>query len=181
MSRIGKKPILIPEKVEIEIKNDHVVVKGPEGTIERALRTEIKLVKKDDQLLVKLKKGHEEANNFQGLFRSLINNDIQGVTKKFIKKLELRGVGYRAQEKGSTIVLEVGFSHPVEIEAPAGIEFEIEKKKITVKGIRKDLVGQVAAKIRYIRPPEPYKGKGIRYLNETVHRKEGKKAISLTD
>lgn len=181
MSRIGKKPISIPDKVEVDIKDGHVIISGPEGTIEQSLRPEIKVEKEDDQLLVKLKKGHEEARNFQGLMRSLINNDVQGVTEKFVKKLELRGVGYRAQEKGSKLVLEVGLSHPVEIEAPEGIDFEVAKKKITVRGVRKDLVGQIAAKIRHVRPPEPYKGKGIRYLNETVYRKEGKKAISLTD
>jgi len=181
MSRIGKKPISIPEEVEVDIKSDQVTIEGPNGSVTRHLREEVKLEQENGQLLVKLVDGCEEAGNFQGLFRSLLANDVQGVTEDFKKELEIRGVGYRANLEGNTLQLEMGYSHPVDIKTPEGIEFEVEKKKIIVHGIQKDLVGQIAAKIRQVRPPEPYKGKGIRYMGEEVRRKEGKKAISLTE
>lgn len=180
-SRIGKQPITVPAEVEVEIKNNQSIVKGPKGSITRDLRPEIEVNVKDAQILVSVIPKRKESKAFQGLFRTLIANDIHGVTEGWEKTLEMAGVGYRAKMEGEDVILEVGFSQPVLFKSEEGIDFKVEgNTKITVSGIRKDQVGQVAARIRTIRPPEPYKGKGIHYLGEVIRRKEGKKAGGTT-
>lgn len=177
MSRIGKQPINIPEGVEIKLENDKVIVQGPKGTIERILRPEIEVKIKDQQALVSPREDSLQARAFHGLFRTLIANDVQGVTQGWQKTLEMTGVGYRAKMEEKNLILEVGFSHLVTIEPPKEIEFSVEgNNRIIVSGLRKDKVGEIAAKIRAVRPPEPYKGKGIHYLGEVIRRKEGKRA-----
>jgi len=177
MSRIGKQPITLPEEVKIEIKNNQSIIKGPKGSITRDLRPEIEVKIQDQQILVSIDPNQKKAKAFQGLFRTLIANDIKGVTEGWGKTLEMAGVGYRAKMDEENVILEVGFSQPVVMKTEEGIDFKVEgKTKITVSGIRKDQVGEVAARIRAIRPPEPYKGKGIHYLGEVIRRKEGKKA-----
>jgi len=177
MSRIGKKPILIPENVEITTEKDGLVtVRGPKGELSLKLAPEIKIEKKENQLIVFPEKKTKKSKAFWGLYRTLIANNIVGVTKGYQKQLEIEGLGYKAELKGRNLILHVGFSHPVEIIPPEGIEFQVERKVITVSGIDKGLVGQVAADIRAVRPPEPYKGKGIRYLGEVIRKKVGKKA-----
>lgn len=178
MSRIGKKPIDIPTEVEVSIENNVVNVKGPKGELERIIRPEIKIEKKDNQIVVAPDKKTKRTNALWGLSRTLIFNMIEGVTKGYEKKLEIQGVGYRANLEGEDLVLLIGFSHPVKIAKVAGIKLEVQKNIIVISGINKELVGQVAAKIRKVRPPEPYKGKGIRYVGEYVRRKAGKKAAS---
>ncbi len=180
MSRIGKKPILIPTGVEIKINNNEVIVKGPKGELKRIVRPEVKVEIKENQVIVSPKKETKKTKAFWGLERTLIFNMIEGVTKGYEKKLELQGVGYRAEMQGEDLVLKVGFSHPVLVKKPEGIKFSVDKNIITVAGIDKEKVGQIAAKIRKIRPPEPYKGKGIRYEGEEVRRKVGKKAIGAS-
>ncbi len=175
MSRIGKKPIIIPEGVEIEIKEQTVTVKGPKGELQRKVRPEIKVEQKNGQIFVTPQKITKKTNAFWGLERTLISNMLQGVTKEYEKKLQIEGVGYKVNLEGENLVLKIGFSHPVLIKKIEGIKFLVEKNIITVSGINKELVGQVAAKIRKVRPPEPYKGKGIRYVGERVRRKAGKK------
>jgi large subunit ribosomal protein L6 len=188
MSRIGKKPILIPEGVEILIDKETVTAKGAKGELSIKVRPEIKVEKKEKEILVSLnedvkknrkssvflKEGQGKA--FWGLFRSLIFNIVTGVSQGYEKKLEIQGVGYKAFLEGDNLILNIGFSDPVTMKKPENISFLVEKNIITVSGIDKELVGQVAAKIRKIRPPEPYKGKGIRYVGEEVRRKAGKKA-----
>jgi len=181
MSRIGKKSITIPEGVEVEISNDKISVKGPKGALELVFDSRMKIEEKDGQILVspQAKDGqHKEIRALWGLTRSLIQNNITGVTKGFVKKLEIQGVGYRATVQRGKLNLELGFSHPVEYEIPEGIEIKVEKNIITISGIDKQKVGQIAAELRSQRPPEPYKGKGIRYLGEQVRRKVGKKAMA---
>lgn len=177
MSRVGKKPIEIPAGVEVSIEKNEVSVKGPKGELKAKINPEIKIEQKDNQLIVTPVEKTKTSNAFWGLSRSLVFNMIEGVTKGYEKKLEIQGVGYRASLEGEDLVLLVGFSHPVKIKKPEGIKFEIEKNIITVSGIDKELVGQIAAKIRSVKKPEPYKGKGIRYLGEEVRRKAGKKAV----
>jgi large subunit ribosomal protein L6 len=183
MSRIGKKPIIIPKDVEVKIEDDEIMVKGPKGELRRAIFPEIKielkdLLDKERKLVLSIKKRTKKSRAFWGLLRTLIFNMIEGVTKGFEKQLEIQGVGYRASLQGNVLVLNIGFSHPVEIKAPEGVEFKVEKNIITVFGLDKQLVGQTAAKIRAQKKPEPYKGKGIRYLGEVVRRKAGKKTTS---
>lgn len=183
MSRIGKKPIIIPKDVEVKIEDDEIAVRGPKGELRRTIFPEIKveleeLSGKEKKLVLGIKKKTKNARAFWGLLRTLIFNMIEGVTKGFEKQLEIQGVGYRASLQGNILVLNIGFSHPVEIKAPEGIEFKVEKNIITVFGLDKQLVGQTAAKIRAQKKPEPYKGKGIRYLGEAVRRKAGKKTVS---
>jgi len=177
MSRIGKQPILIPENVEIKIDGQLIMVKGPKGDLKWELPEEIALEIKEGQIILSPKKQTKKAIALWGTSRSLVFNLVQGVTQGFEKKLEIEGVGYRAELQGKKLILHLGYSHPVEIEAPEGIEFQVDKNIITVKGIDKQLVGQVAAQIRSKRKPEPYKGKGIRYLGEEIRRKAGKKAV----
>jgi len=181
MSRIGKKPIEIPDGVEIEIEKRLVKMKGPKGEISKEIPLDIGIEIKDKEILLNPKRKTKKSGALWGLTRSLLYNDVKGVTEGFEKELELIGIGYRASvEKEKLLVLEVGFSHKVEIEAPEGIDISVKKNIITVSGIDKQKVGEIAAKIRKVRPPEPYKGKGIRYVGEKVRRKEGKKAITAT-
>jgi large subunit ribosomal protein L6 len=176
MSRIGRAPIPVPSGVDVTIADRHITVKGPRGTLERDLPGVITVRKEDDQLVVE-RPDDERANRAQhGLTRSLVNNMVLGVTNGFVKELEIVGVGYRATAQGpNAIELALGFSHPVRVQAPDGIEFDVPvPTRISVKGIDKESVGQVAANIRKIRKPEPYKGKGVRYAGERVARKAGK-------
>lgn len=175
MSRIGRKPISLPTGVEINIENNIIVVKGPKGTLSQSIPEDIVIDQEEKELLVKRPSDAKRHRALHGLTRALVANMVTGVTSGFEKKLEMVGVGYRAQMQGSKLVISIGFSHPVEVEAPEGIEFEVPAvTKITVKGIDKQLVGNTAAHIRAIRKPEPYKGKGLRYENEVVRRKAGK-------
>lgn len=177
MSRIGKQAIKIPEDVEIKLDGNLLVVKGPKGELSHKLNHDINLEIKDKELLVKAKKTKKNSVIW-GTSRALMNNMVEGVTKGFEKKLIFEGVGYRASVGGSKLVLNLGYSRPIEIEAPAGIEFKVEKNTIVVSGIDKQLVGEIAADIRAKRKPEPYKGKGIRYEDEVIRRKAGKKAVA---
>jgi large subunit ribosomal protein L6 len=178
MSRIGRAPIPVPSGVEVTIAGDSVTVKGPRGVLSRAIPGEI-TVRQDDTALLVERPDDERVNRaLHGLTRSLVNNMVVGVTDGFNKDLEIVGVGYRATAKGpNQIELALGFSHPVIVDAPEGITFEVpQPTRITVRGIDKELVGEVAAKIRKVRKPEPYKGKGVRYAGERVIRKAGKAA-----
>ncbi len=174
MSRIGKLPIEIPEKVEIKIEGNRLTAKGPKGQLTREFSPLLSVQQEDNQIVVKRKSDQRQERALHGLTRSLINGMVEGVTKGFEKKLTMVGVGYNAKLKGKDLELEVGYSHPVVIKAPAAIEFEVEKTNITVKGIDKQQVGEIAAKIRAVRKPEPYKGKGIKYADEQIRRKVGK-------
>jgi large subunit ribosomal protein L6 len=177
MSRIGRKPISLPDAVSVEIGPGRVAVKGPKGELTQALSTDMKVEQSDGVLTVDRPTDRGEHRALHGLTRSLIANMVEGVTEGFEKRLEIQGVGYRAQLKGKNLELALGYSHPVAVEAPEGIEFEVpQPTEIVVRGIDKQLVGQVAADIRKRRPPEPYKGKGIRYRDEHVMRKVGKRA-----
>lgn len=180
MSRIGKKPIEIPAGVEVKIDGGRITVKGPKGELQRNIRPEIKVAEESGRLLVSLQRETKETGAFWGLTRALLANDIKGVTQGFEKKLEIEGVGYRVNMEGEDLNLQLGFSHPVKIKAPEGVKFSVDKNVITVLGIDKGLVGQTAAKIRDQKPPEPYKGKGIRYEGEQIRRKLGKKAVAST-
>ncbi len=175
MSRIGKQPIVMPKGVSLTIENDVATVKGPKGILTQAISPDIIVEQEEGQVLVKRNSDAKQYRALHGLTRALLANMVNGVTNGFEKKLELVGVGYRAQMQGKKLVISIGFSHPVEIDPPEGIEFEVPAvTKITVKGIDKQLVGNTAAHIRAIRKPEPYKGKGIKYENETIRRKVGK-------
>lgn len=176
MSRIGRLPIQIPDKVTITVDSDNVVtVKGPKGELKQDINKDMKLVQEDGVLTVERPSENKNHKALHGLTRSLIFNMVEGVTNGYQKSLDIIGVGYRAQLQGKKIVMNLGFSHPVEIEPPAGIEFEVPNpNKVIVKGINKQVVGAVASDIRKWRLPEPYKGKGIRYEGEYVRQKEGK-------
>ena len=178
MSRIGRSPITVPSGVEVSIADQQVTVKGPNGTLSRSVPGEITVRQEESTLLVERPNDERHNRALHGLTRSLVSNMVTGVTAGFTKDLEIVGVGYRATAKGpSSIELALGFSHPVTVDAPAGITFEVPAPtRISVKGIDKELVGQVAANIRKIRKPEPYKGKGVRYAGERVIRKAGKAA-----
>ncbi|MCC5948892.1 MAG: 50S ribosomal protein L6 [Nitriliruptoraceae bacterium] len=177
MSRIGKLPVPVPENVTVELDGLTVSVKGPKGELTRTMPEGVTLGRDDDgAVTVTRVDDSRAARSRHGLVRTLIHNMVTGVTDGYSKSLELVGVGYRAAAKGSDVELQVGFSHPVLIEAPEGIAFQVEQTKITVSGIDKVLVGQVAANIRKVRPPEPYKGKGIKYEGEIIRRKAGKAA-----
>ncbi len=176
MSRIGLQPISIPDGVEVNIEGVKVRVKGPKGELEQGFRPEIAINEEDGTLRVTRESDEPQVRALHGLTRALLNNMVIGTSEGFEKNLEVHGVGYRAELKGSTLVLSVGFSHKVEVPPPDGIEFEVDTRARTIKilGIDKQLVGQVAADIRKVRKPEPYKGKGIRYKGEHVRRKAGK-------
>ena len=176
MSKIGKQPILIPAGVTVEIGGSMVKTTGPKGTIEKRIPRGIKVEVKENQIIVSSQGTSKLAMSLFGTTRALLNNDVTGVTQGWSKKLELVGTGFRAEVSGQTLNLTVGFSHQVKIEAPKGITFKVEKLVITVEGIDRELVGQVAANIRAVRPPEPYKGKGIKYVDEVIRRKAGKAA-----
>ncbi len=175
MSRIGLAPIDVPASVEVTIDGSTVVVKGAKGTLTRTFSERISFEMEDGVVSVKRDGDDREARSLHGLSRALLYNMVVGVSKGYEKELATVGVGYRANLQGKTLELQVGFSHPVHVEMPDGIELEVpEQTKIIVRGIDKELVGQVAAEIRSVRPPEPYKGKGIRYVGEYVRRKAGK-------
>ena len=175
MSRIGKMPITVPAGVTVTIENNHVTVKGPKGELSRQINKNMKLTLDNGVITVERPNDEKENRSLHGLSRTLINNMIIGVTQGFSKSLEINGVGYRAAKQGQNINFTLGFSHPVVKEPPAGITFEVPApNKIVVSGADKEVVGAVAADIRTLRPPEPYKGKGIRYEGEHVRRKIGK-------
>ena len=176
MSRIGRMPIAIPAGVTVEIaENNKVTVKGPKGTLERVLPAEMDIKQEGSEIVVSRPNDLKKMKSLHGLTRTLIHNMIIGVTEGYEKKLEVNGVGYRAQKQGKKLVLSLGYSHPVEMEDPEGLTVEVPNQtELIVKGIDKQLVGNYAAKIRDWRKPEPYKGKGIRYAGEVVRRKEGK-------
>jgi large subunit ribosomal protein L6 len=176
MSRIGKTPIPVPSGVDVTIAGAHITVKGPKGTLERDIPGAITIRQDGEELLVERPNDERQNRALHGLVRSLVNNMVVGVHDEFVKELEIIGVGYRAAAQGtSKLDLALGFSHPVSVDAPEGISFETPTpNRIIVKGIDKEMVGQVAANIRKIRKPEPYKGKGVRYLGEHVAKKAGK-------
>ena len=175
MSRIGNKPITVPAGVEVTLDGQHITVKGPKGTLERDIHKNMSVTV--DGNIVKVARPDDEAFNrsLHGLTRTLISNMIEGVLNEYTRELEINGVGYRAQLKGKNLLLTLGYSHPVEMEAPEGIKFEVPApNQIIVRGVDKEQVGQVAAVIRTKRPPEVYRGKGIKYVEEHIRRKEGK-------
>ena|SRR5437867_9066311 len=177
MSRIGKLPIEIPGGVEVHAEGDVVHVKGPRGELQQKVSRDLVLERDDSRLLVKRPTDRKDHRALHGLTRTLINNMVLGVTEGFEKRLEIQGVGYRAQLRGRSLELALGYSHPVRVDAPEGIEFEVPvPTQVIVRGIDKQAVGEIAARIRKARPPEPYKGKGIRYAGEQVSRKVGKRA-----
>ena len=177
MSRIGKQPIPLPEGVIVSIETGLVRVNGPKGELSERVNGDLKVEQEDGSVMVSRPSDRGEHRALHGLTRSLINNMVLGVTEGFEKRLEIQGVGYRAQLKGKNLELALGYSHPVPIEAPDGIEFEVPSPtEVVVRGISKQVVGETAARIRKKRPPEPYKGKGIRYKDEYVARKVGKRA-----
>src|SRR5438874_12679023 len=177
MSRIGKLPIESPAGVDVQIDDGLVRVKGPKGELSQAVSRDLTFEREDGMLRVNRPTDRGEHRALHGLTRSLVNNMVQGVTEGFEKRLEIQGVGYRARLQGKALELNVGYSHPVSVTAPEGIEFEVPAPtQVVVRGIDKQLVGEIAARIRRSRPPEPYKGKGIRYVGEHVRRKVGKRA-----
>ena len=177
MSRIGKRPISIPSKVTVTIEGQTVAVKGPKGELSRVLPAEIALEQEGDTLLIKRKDESRAARERHGLCRTLVANMVEGVSNGFQRRLEIQGVGYRAQVQGGNLVLNLGYSKPVEVPPPDGIQLAVESNvNLIVSGIDKELVGNTAARIRALRPPEVYKGKGIRYTGEVVRRKAGKTA-----
>lgn len=180
MSRVGKKPILIPEGVEIKVDGQKVVVKGPKGELALDVNQALSVEITAGGIKVFPKKETKDVRAIWGLTRSLIFNMVMGVKEGYQKKLELEGIGYKANLEVGKLILNAGFTHPVAVEAPEGINFSVEKNVITVSGIDKQLVGETAARIRRVRKPEPYKGKGIRYQGEQIRRKEGKKAAAAT-
>ncbi len=178
MSRVGKKSILIPEKVTVKVEGERIIVTGPKGELTREVRPEIRVELKEGGVFLYSESETKQNKALWGLFRSLIANMVKGVVDGFEKKLEIEGLGYRAAVEGATLVMQVGFSHPVRVDAPEGVSFSVEKNIITVSGIDKEAVTQTAAKIRKVKPCEPYKGKGIKYEGEKVRRKAGKKVVT---
>lgn len=176
MSRVGKVPVALPDKVEVKINGKTVSVKGPKGNLEYTFTQFVNIELKDKNVIVTPVDDTKTASALWGTTRSVINNMVTGVSAGFEKKLEFNGVGYKAAAKGSTLTLHLGYSHPIEYKIPDGITTEVNKNLITVKGCNKELVGFVSAKIRSFRPPEPYKGKGIKYSDERIIRKAGKSA-----
>lgn len=175
MSRIGKRPITVPSKVSVTINGSEVTVKGPKGELSRVLPAAVIVEQEGDTITVKRRDESRVARQLHGLSRTLVANMVQGVSDGFQRRLEIQGVGYRAQVQGRNLTLNVGYSHPVQIVPPEGVQIAVENNtNVIVSGFNKELVGNTAAKIRDIRPPEPYKGKGIRYAGEMVRRKAGK-------
>ena len=176
MSRIGRLPVVVPQGVDVEVKGSLVRVKGPKGQLERVFPGEMEITKEDQTILVGRPDDEPKHRALHGMTRALINNMVVGVSTGFRKVLEVNGVGYRAEVKGKDLVLNVGYSHPVVVTPPEGITFSVDERtrQITISGYDKQEVGQVAADIRKVRPPEPYKGKGIKYLDEKIRRKAGK-------
>lgn len=178
MSRIGKLPVEIPAGVNVELKGSHVTVKGPNGMLERSFSPLVSIKKEENQIIVTRDSDEKNVRALHGTTRAVIQNMVIGINTGFMKTLEIVGVGYKAELNGKDLVIHVGFSHQCDVKAPEGIEFDVADKNrtITIKGANKEVVGQVAADIRKLRPPEPYKGKGIRYKGEHVRRKAGKTA-----
>lgn len=175
MSRIGKRPIPIPSQVTVTIAEQHVAVKGPKGELTRNLPGEVEIIQEGETILVNRRNESRAARQRHGLCRTLVANMVEGVSTGFQRRLEIQGVGYRAQVQGRNLILNVGYSNPVPIEPPDGIQLAVEgNTNVVVSGIDKEIVGNTAARIRAVRPPEPYKGKGIRYAGEMVRRKAGK-------
>ena len=175
MSRIGRMPIAIPAGVTVEIaENNQVTVKGPKGTLVRVLPQEMEIKKEGEQVVVSRPNDLKKMKSLHGLTRTLINNMVIGVTQGYTKELEVNGVGYRASKSGKVLTLNLGYSHPIDMEDPEGLEAKVDGNKIIVSGIDKEKVGQYAAEIRDKRRPEPYKGKGIKYVDEVIRRKVGK-------
>ncbi|MDD5144951.1 MAG: 50S ribosomal protein L6 [Candidatus Pacebacteria bacterium] len=180
MSRVGKKPIQIPQGVEVRVERQKTFVKGPKGELSREFRPEVKIETKENEIVFSIDENTKLSRSLWGLSRMLLFNMIKGVVEGFEKKLEIQGVGYKAEVSGDSLVLNVGFSHSVKMEIPKDIKVSLDKNIITVSGFDKEAVGQFAANIRRVKPPEPYKGKGIRYLGEKVRRKVGKKVAGAT-
>ena len=175
MSRIGNKPITVPEGIDVKIDGQKITVKGPKGTLEREIHSNISVKLENGEIKVSRPNDEKENRSLHGLTRTLINNMIEGVSKEYTKELEINGVGYRAAKQGKTLVLTLGYSHLINMEEPEGITYEVPSpNSIIVRGIDKELVGQMAAAIRTKRPPEVYRGKGIKYTTEHIRRKEGK-------
>lgn len=175
MSRIGNSPITVPSDVEVKIEGKKITVKGPKGTLEREIHKNISVSMENNVITVTRPDDEPENRSLHGLTRSLLNNMVKGVKEEYTRELQINGVGYRAQKQGNKLVMNLGYSHPVEMEQPAGITFDVPNPNtIIVKGIDKELVGQTAAVIRTKRPPEVYRGKGIKYAEEVIRRKEGK-------
>lgn len=175
MSRIGRLPVAIPAGVEVKVTDDNfITVKGPKGTLERQLVSEMTVKVEGAEVVVTRPSDLKKMKSLHGLTRTLIANMVEGVTNGYEKKLEVNGVGYKVAKQGKKLVLNLGYSHPVEMEDPEGVESIAEGNTITIKGISKEAVGQYAAEIRFKRPPEPYKGKGVKYADEVIRRKEGK-------
>ena len=174
MSRIGKLPIDIPSGVNVTINGSHVHVKGPKGELERTVSDVVSIKKDGDQLIVSRPDESRQARSHQGLVRSLVANMVEGVSTGFLRELDINGVGYRAEKRKNFIRFDLGYSHPIFLELPEGVEAEVSQTNVKLKSADKELVGQVAAKIRSLRKPEPYKGKGVKYKEETIIRKAGK-------
>lgn len=176
MSRIGRMPVAVPKGVEVEIKGAHLRVKGPKGELKQIFSASMQISLENDQIIVQRPTDERIDRAMHGMTRALVNNMVVGVSTGFEKILEVNGVGYRAELQGTDLMLYVGYSHPIKVEPPGGISFDVDIKtrQIKVAGFDKQLVGQIAANIRKVRPPEPYKGKGIRYIDEVVRRKAGK-------
>ena len=174
MSRIGKRPIAVPDKVNIKIDGKSINVKGPKGVLDYTFNEEIGVKQEGAELTVAVEKETKNSKALWGLTRTLIANMVTGVTDGFQKDLEFNGVGYKAAVKGKTLVLNLGYSHPIEYDLPEGVEAKVQKNTISITGCSKELVGFTAAKVRSFRPPEPYKGKGVKYADETIVRKAGK-------
>ncbi|MEK7160882.1 MAG: 50S ribosomal protein L6 [Patescibacteria group bacterium] len=177
MSKIGEQPVNIPDGVEVKMDGNLVVAKGPKGELRRLIPAEIKVERQENQLIVSVAKTTKKSAALWGLSRVLLVNLVEGAKNGFEKKLEMEGVGFKVNLQGKDLVFSLGYSHPIEFKAPAGIDFKLEKNMITVSGADKEVVGQTAANIRQLRKPEPYKGKGIHYLGEVIKRKAGKKAV----
>lgn len=174
MSRIGKQPVSLPDGVTVTVTDGVVTVKGPKGSLSRQLHSDISVAVQDNEVVCTINRQSKKASALWGTVRAHIANMVEGVTQGFDKRLELHGVGYRAKLKGKNLELSLGYSHPVTVAAPEGISFAVEQEVITIQGIDKEVVGQVAADLRKLRKPEPYKGKGVRYQGENVRRKMGK-------
>jgi large subunit ribosomal protein L6 len=178
MSRIGKKPVAVPKDVQFNLKDGKVTIKGPKGTLERVLPNGVIVVLKDGNVNVSRQGNDGPSRAKHGLTRALINNMVTGVTKGFERKLEINGVGFRAEVKGPTLTMALGFSHPVNFALPKGIAAAVDKNTIVLSGVDRELLGATAAKVRELRPPEPYKGKGVKYVEEVIKRKVGKTGAS---
>jgi large subunit ribosomal protein L6 len=178
MSRVGKKPIIVPKEVEVRLDGEILSVKGPKGELRRLIHPKVGLDINGSQITLSISDNTKESRSISGLFRSLIANMVLGVTEGFKKSLELIGVGYKVERSGNQLVFNLGYSNPIKYDIPKGIDVQLDQKsKIVLSGIDKELLGTVAAKIRSFRPPEPYKGKGVKYLGELVRRKAGKAGV----